>query len=637
MKTALRQQRSDHHGIRFAVVMVVLCALLFPAPAASKQENRKERLRIARQQMRQAKSLQTKLKGKSPEKNHLKVAQTYKRVYNIAPFSGLAADALNARAGVYHDMGARFGKSYWKKSIEVYRFLRKEYPHSEYRGTALFNIAQIQDVHLKDRKTALKTYRSYLKNYPEGTDAGKVKKAVRAIEKRQEVQRARAKARRKDTPAAVKSKQPKQPEKTPVQARGKRGIIKNIRYWNTEGYTRVVVDIDHAVEYQSGRVGKPDRIFFDLFNTELGSDMDKKKFQVKAGLLNRIRVAENRSGVTRVVLDVNDVKDYSVFTLPNPFRLVVDIHSSAGKQTPPSQVAKTRPSPKPSARERAAATPAPTPKAPLGTDPAPAVRLQNSCGEALTNVNHAKPASNGNHTLSRALGLKVNRIVLDPGHGGNDHGTTGPTGLKEKELVLDIARRLGKRLEKELCAEVIYTRSKDRFIPLESRAPFANQKQADLFVSIHANYSRNRGVRGVETYYLNFTSNPEALNVAARENALSQRSMHDLQDIIRKISRNEKIQESRELAAHLQRQLSGRLRRYSKKIRNRGVRKAPFVVLIGANMPAVLAEISFISNRSDEKHLKSRKGRDRVVDGLYRGIAQYLKDINGLSIAQATD
>ena len=247
-----------------------------------------------------------------------------------------------------------------------------------------------------------------------------------------------------------------------------------------------------------------------------------------------------------------------------------------------------------------------------------------------------EPNLDGQRSLTRVLGLKIGRIVIDAGHGGHDTGTIGPTGLMEKDLCLDVALRLGKLIEKQLPgAEVVYTRSDDTFIPLEERTAIANQAKADLFISIHANSSGDHAARGVETYYLNFSSSPEAMQVAARENATAQGGVHNLQDMIQQIARNEKIEESKELAADIQGSLTKRLQRTNHAIRDRGVRKAPFVVLIGANMPSILAEISFISNPADEQLLKKPENRQHVADGLYRGVETYLQSINSLTLNQA--
>jgi N-acetylmuramoyl-L-alanine amidase len=242
----------------------------------------------------------------------------------------------------------------------------------------------------------------------------------------------------------------------------------------------------------------------------------------------------------------------------------------------------------------------------------------------------------GQHSLTRALGLKIGRIVIDPGHGGRDTGTIGPTGLMEKDLCLDVALRVGKIIQQHLpSAEVVFTRDDDTFIPLERRTEMANQAKADLFISIHANSSQDRKARGIETYYLNLTGSSDAMEVASRENALSENAVHDLQDIVAKIARNEKIEESKDLAAIVQDSLAKRMESVNRGDRNRGVRKAPFVVLIGADMPSVLAEISFISNPSDEQWLKKPENRQRVADGLYHGIESYLQSTNSLTSDQA--
>jgi N-acetylmuramoyl-L-alanine amidase len=237
----------------------------------------------------------------------------------------------------------------------------------------------------------------------------------------------------------------------------------------------------------------------------------------------------------------------------------------------------------------------------------------------------------GQQSLTRALGLKIGRIVIDAGHGGHDTGTIGPTGLMEKDLCLDVSLRVGKIIAQRLPgAEVIFTREDDTFVPLEQRTSIANGARADLFLSVHANSSQDRKTRGIETYYLNLTSSSDAMQVAARENALSENTVHDLQDIVKKIARNDKIEESRDFAANIQDSLAKRMEILDRGGRNRGVRKAPFVVLVGADMPSVLAEISFISNPSDEQWLKKPENRQRVAEGLYEGIETYLQVTNSL-------
>ena len=248
-----------------------------------------------------------------------------------------------------------------------------------------------------------------------------------------------------------------------------------------------------------------------------------------------------------------------------------------------------------------------------------------------------KPASatlRGKRNLIRALGLKVGRVVIDPGHGGHDTGGIGPNGLREKDLVLDVALRLGKLIEEKMGSEVVYTRTDDRFLSLRQRTKKANRNDADLFVSIHANSSRMRGIRGVETYYLSLTTNSWALAVASRENAAAERSIHELRDLLSKIALTEKIEESREFATHVQTALYKGLASETKGLRDRGVRKAPFMVLLGVEMPAVLAEIGFLSNPRDEKLLKTSAYRQKIAAHLYNGISRYSESLSHTTLAQ---
>ncbi|HEX8926493.1 MAG TPA: N-acetylmuramoyl-L-alanine amidase, partial [Terriglobales bacterium] len=407
-----------------------------------------------------------------------------------------------------------------------------------------------------------------------------------------------------------------------------------------------------------------------------------------------------------------DVGDYSAFLLPNPYRLIIDIHgrqskNQFAKNEKPAEKSAEKPAPaeaKPQKTEVAAApataAPAkvePTPKReePKATakreEPKPAApkkdTVAHSSGGSLTedSVDHptgsqesartevaklteperattqptteptvqviapraktkepviqghkARPTSDGRESLTRALGLKIGRIVVDAGHGGHDTGTIGPNGLLEKDLVLDVALRLGKLLQGRMNADVIYTRPDDTFIPLETRTAIANQSQADLFISIHANSSNDPSARGVETYYLRFTQAKDALDVAARENAVSEKSIHELQDLVKKIAMGEKLDESREFASDVQHALYAGLATKDKGLPNRGVKKAPFIVLIGANMPSILAEISFVSNPADERKLQTPEYRQKIAEALYKGVARYTSGLSGVKVAGKT-
>lgn len=281
------------------------------------------------------------------------------------------------------------------------------------------------------------------------------------------------------------------------------------------------------------------------------------------------------------------------------------------------------------------AKPAPVATSPLVIPvPKPSEPSPLSASGANETALPAKRNSSGDRSMIRVLGLKVGRIVLDPGHGGHDTGTIGPNGLEEKDLVLDVAQRLGALIEKRLGSEVIYTRTDDTFIPLERRTEIANEAKADLFLSIHANSSPLRSADGVETYYLNFTTSRTALEVAARENAGSQKNIFELQDLLEKIALKDKVEESREFATRIQSSLYSMSVRTNPHSRDRGVKKAPFVVLIGASMPSVLAEIGFISNAHDESIMRREEYRDRIAEALYKGLSGYASTLSHFQVAQ---
>jgi N-acetylmuramoyl-L-alanine amidase len=464
--------------------------------------------------------------------------------------------------------------------------------------------------------------------------------------------------------------------------------VTKVETWNSPDSTRIVVSLNDTIKYEAARIQSPDRIYFNLYKAQVSGKLARKALDVDDGTLKTIRVAQNKPDVVRIVLDIDGNRDYSAFLLAKPYRLVIDIHgryakgtnTSAASNAPnalvPTPATPVVPSAAPSAAATAAsvlAPPAETPSAsveplnaaaaakpdvkapaaastaaptPVAT-PAPALQSPAKVAEKtvlplsknaakkmalLEPPPEPKPTRDGQRSLSRALGLKISRIVIDAGHGGHDTGTIGPHGLMEKDLCLDVALRLGSLIEEKLPgAEVVYTRMDDTFIPLEERTAIANNAQADLFISIHANSSHDGSARGIETYYLNFATTAESMEVASRENALSQESQHDLQDLIKKIARNDKVEESKELASDIQDSLTQRLQLVAHGEKNRGVKKAPFIVLIGANMPSILSEISFVSNPSDERLLRKGDQRQRIADGLYRGISSYLDSLNSLS------
>jgi N-acetylmuramoyl-L-alanine amidase len=409
-----------------------------------------------------------------------------------------------------------------------------------------------------------------------------------------------------------------------------------VRHWSLSGVTRVAIEVSGDFRFRSDRLHNPERIYFDILDAR--PRMDSRRFyseDLDDKLVTRIRAAETVPGVTRVVLELSGDVEATTSQLANPNRLIIELRggapgAGAGGQGPGAGA----PSPT-ILPETAPALPAVVRASPPKVEPpAPPVALPAPPVSPVEIPKAAKHTSTGNNSLTRALGLKVGRIVIDAGHGGHDQGTEGPKGLLEKDLVLDVAMRLGKLIEDRMGAEVIYTRTDDTFIPLEQRTALANDKKADLFLSIHANSSPYPRIAGIETFYLNFSDSKEALDVAARENASSQNSIFELQDIIQKITQHDKAEESKEFAGRLQAALYAFSAHNVQGEKNRGVKKAPFVVLIGASMPSVLAEIGFLSNPREEALLKKPDYRQKLAEALYRGVTRYSDSLSHFQVAQ---
>ncbi|MDR3748301.1 MAG: N-acetylmuramoyl-L-alanine amidase [Acidobacteriota bacterium] len=718
-------------------------------PASRKQE--------AASQFEKAEQTREALNGRPEEertrRDYQRVADAYRKVYYVAPASSKADASVVAVAEILAEMGRQFqpGDKDLQSAIKEYEFLRREYPGSKYRFQALFTIGQIYKEDLGDEDEARQTFDEFLTRYPRNPLAREAKEALAELNSPKPVKKPveQAHADPADASSSTDGTQPASQKKPGLP------MVTSIRHWSTPDYTRVAIDLDREVQYETGRVPNPDRIFFDLPNTRLASILVGKSFDVQDGFLKKIRVAQYQPGSSRVVLEVADVSDYSAFLLPNPYRLIIDIHgrksksenqiaqsqggtafndedigpnaieqkkppapvtakapakapdsSPAGKavqaadesgnaasggatvaskpsdtRTPPRKViidendnlarktdtadtpakkntttaskTSSKPAPVTTARKTDAddtlftgngdtngsevkpTTPPTTAPTAVAVAPRSKDRKKTTktASSDVPSTREAAPTSAGERNLIRALGLKIGRIMIDAGHGGHDTGTIGPNGLQEKDLVLDVSLRLGRLLETRLGADVIYTRDDDTFIPLETRTALANEHQADLFISVHANSSHDPSARGVETYYLNFTSNPDALEVAARENAVSEKSIFELQDLVKKITLKEKIEESRELASDVQQSLYSGLGGKHSTLRDRGVKKAPFVVLIGANMPSILAEISFVSNPTDAAKLETPEYREKIAESLYKGIAKYAGGLSGVKVA----
>ena len=447
-------------------------------------------------------------------------------------------------------------------------------------------------------------------------------------------------------------------------------VLKEVRFWSSVDLTRIAIETSKDVEFKHGLLQNPNRIFVDLVDVQPSASFKGMAYSipVEDGLVKKIRVAPNQASVTRVVLDLDSVVEVTTGKLVNPPRIVLDVRrvpGAAAPATPAPSISKAPPAAapvtaaevKPDSPPRPALPPtklpsrqtkaeppptigpAPVLSVPIPVGKAPRIELAKAtpppkpAPPAPSTQRNAEAARMTTPSLTRALGLKLQRVVLDAGHGGLDPGSDGLTGLVEKELALDITLRLGRLLEQRTDLEVLYTRKDDSYVALDERAPFANRAKGDLFLSIHANTAPVRNVLGTETYYLNRGESKEDLALATRENAMATNSISELGDLVKKIVAHDKRDESREFAARIQTATHDLSTQTYGKLYNRGVRHSPLVVLIGATMPAVLVEVGFISNPREEALLKRADHRQKVAEALYKGITNYAQSLSHYSMA----
>jgi N-acetylmuramoyl-L-alanine amidase len=710
---------------------------------------------------------------------YFECVKAYRKVHGLDPHFGHTPDAIFEEGLVYQEMGDKFGDlNYYKTAVSRFHLLVQDYGGSRNCPAALLRAADIYTKHLEDENAAQETYQILKTRYKQSDAARELGARTVITKPTPEIQTVNI------------------PSETPVSAAP---VVQNVSYSTINDYLRVSIDMNLDARYSKQILSNPGRIYFDIFNAQLSGSLPNSIISVDSDLLKKIRIAQNRPDMVRVVLDLPELRNYSIAESHNPFRIVIDLYPSAEskaaatknqpfdskrrvdtadlrtaperkavnesqspkavaasapqtqitkpapgtktleaeKQPPPlaiteiqstvstqnqtqqrpatavleTQTASVRnnqtspqpsvagaakpqppktespaakkptdvparqnetlkvssvsadnqktltptviPSPsKPKQEAQSAKNPAEIENRKVPASPAPDIRPESSKitkpvpanpGNVVEQKNEsqkdelsskslpatspkaAPPTSFGDRTLTRMLGLKIGRIVIDPGHGGYDLGTVGPGGLFEKDIVLSIAHDLQNLIQEQLGAEVFLTRNDDSFISLEERTTIANQHRADLFISIHANSSRNRSISGVETYYLDFAKSDTEREIAARENATTASSVHELEDLIKKIAKADKSAESRELASIVQKNLYSGAHKLFPAAQNRGVRSAPFIVLIGANMPSVLTEVAFISNPRDERLLKKSANQERLVKALFSGIEDYMK------------
>jgi N-acetylmuramoyl-L-alanine amidase len=351
-----------------------------------------------------------------------------------------------------------------------------------------------------------------------------------------------------------------------------------VRFVSATGYSRVMLMMSREVRFETGRLnedpakGLPPRVYIDVFGARLAMDA-REPIKVEDGVLRQVRVAQFSADVVRVVLDMTSLRSHHIFWLPDPQRLVIDVQGGSVAERPA-----------------------------VVNTPAPVVSPRQI----------AKPPAN-----------RIRKVVIDPGHGGKDPGAIGVNGLEEKDVVLAVAKKLAHKLEREMGIEAVLTRKDDSFVPLETRTEIANAEEADLFISLHVNASPNGDARGLETYYLDNTTDEASIRLAARENATSRKNVSDLQFILSDMTQNLKLEDSITLAHRLQGSMVSRLGRKMPDVRDLGVKKALFYVLVGARMPSVLVEMFFITNRTEARAMSQESYREALVDALFEGIQQY--------------
>jgi len=495
-----------------------------------------------------------------------------------------------------HDPKKKRYKDNWLYCINMFKAVYRHDPSGPWAAAGLYMSGNLylelykHSKQLSDKKKGISIFKQIVKKFPRSSYKKKAKKKLLALNKTAQTKKIKKKRKKtllpKKNPLPNKKKSSiaiKLPKKTVQKPTGKMSTVTGLRFWSNPNYTRVVINGNNKINYvdhllkQDPSINKPKRLCIDLSNTILSKDM-QKLLQVNDKLLINVRAGQYKPDSVRVVMDIKSLKSYKIFSLRNPFRLVIDVLGKNGKSVP--VIVKKD------------------------------LKLKDSA-------------------LVRQFALGVKRIVIDPGHGGRDFGAPGYLkGVHEKYITLSLAKKLAKKIRSQLHCEVILTRTTDKYLTLEERTAIANTKNADLFISIHTNAARNKRAYGIETYFLNLATDDEAILVAARENETSIKNISDLQGILNDLMQNAKINESGRLATNIQQSVCKKMKTKYSRIKNKGVKQAPFYVLLGAQMPAILIETSFISNPKECKRLTNSKYQDYICDGLIIGIKRYLKEIN---------
>jgi N-acetylmuramoyl-L-alanine amidase len=587
---------------RIAAFLACVILLLASAPAyPSYNSEAGRKYTIARQRLA---DLRKSAKMKKYRSYWMDCIRTFELVEMKYPKSPSAADACFDRAGIYFDLYRhnRYSKDV-NESLQLFGKCQSAYPRHARAPEALYHVVEISRDYKKDNALAADAYSKLSKTYPDSAWTNKAKARLGAI-------------------ASIKQKQEPEIKKMPVPViaspgKGKpAGVVKAIRHWSEGAYTRIVIDQSTPVKFLAKELKNPDRLVFDLQNARVDSALNKDPLPINDGLLKQVRASQYAPDIVRVVLDLASIKSYAAFPLRDPDRLVIDVTGEGGRTSEAH------------ASSAETGTQQNTESTETNTQAKTEPQQKNS---PLPKLPEVRKNDNEKLSLSRQLGLKIKTIAIDAGHGGHDPGAIGKSGLKEKTITLDIAKRLSLLVKERLGCNVVMTRDKDVFVPLEQRPFIAKSKGADLFVSIHVNANRRRKARGIETYIQSLrASDRDAMVTAARENAMSTKKLSELKSeldrIFADLAKDDKQNESLELAHAVQISLRNSLKplnRHAVDLKP-APKRAFFYVLINTEMPSILAEVGFISNPEEEQLLKKDSYRQAIAESLFRGVKKYI-------------
>ncbi|RJP83623.1 MAG: N-acetylmuramoyl-L-alanine amidase [Desulfobacteraceae bacterium] len=549
-----------------ALVISFFCSVLLFCTTAVAEKSPKTRYYQAESTFKQLLGDQKKQQYR---RNWLQCIQQYQEVYILDPSGPWAAAGMYKTGVLYAKLSKWSNKEEDRKeAIDIFKKIINQYPGSRYKAKAADEISRIAG-----NSPATKADKTYHKE-----------KNTALLPKKNDTP---------PKPLIQPEIQLAAKEITPITFPKNFSTIKDLRFWSNPNYTRIVIDADkdttftHHLLKKDPSISKPQRLYVDLNQSRLGKTFEKTK-QINDDLLKDARAGQYTTDTVRVVIDIKSFKNYKIFSLKNPFRIVIDVW---GKDGQPVQYAK----------------------------------------KSIPDNGYHSPSGSkiSPSAIAKQLALGVRTIVIDPGHGGHDYGAPGYIkGTHEKDIVLNLAKKLARKIKDTVDCNVILTRETDIFLTLEERTAIANTKNADLFISIHTNASRDHRAYGIETYFLNLATDDESIRVAAKENATSTKNISDLQSILIDLMQNAKINESSRLATHVQDSMYHTLKGQYNQIKSKGVKQAPFYVLLGAQMPAILVETAFISNPTECKRLSNSTYQERLCDSIVHGIRKYIKETN---------